>query len=178
MKAPNFFRRIAAFALDYLLISGYIVVLTIAGSIIAFGPLGDEWQSLFSNPWRADLVAFVTLIFPVITYFALMESSESGATWGKRRMRLRVVNLSGERLSRTQALIRSAVKLMPWQLAHTCLFHIPGWPFAPENPPILVIIGFTLVWIGIGFYVVTLAIGPSRRTPYDWAAESRVVVSK
>ena len=177
MEAPKIFTRIAAFALDYLLIAGYLVILTIAGSFLALGPLGDGWQSLLSSPIRMDLVAFVTTVLPVITYFTLLESSESGATWGKRRMRLRVVNLRGERLSRSRAIMRSAVKLMPWQLAHTCLFHIPGWPVAPQDPPTWVMIGLTSVWVAVGAYFVALAIGPTRRTPYDWAAGSRVVVS-
>ena len=43
-QAPNFFRRIAAFALDYLLIAGYLVVLAIVGSILALGPLKDGWR--------------------------------------------------------------------------------------------------------------------------------------
>lgn len=177
-EAPNFFRRIAAFALDYLLIAGYLVVLAIVSSILAFGPLKDGWQGLVSSPERMDCLAFVTAILPVILYFTLLESSEGGATWGKRCMGLRVVHVSGERLSRGRALVRSVVKFLPWQLTHTCLFHIPGWPMETQEPPVWVIVALVLAWVAIGFYVVTLAVGPTRRTPYDWIAGSRVVGSK
>lgn len=79
-EVPNFFKRITAFALDYLLIAGYLVVLAIVSSILAFGPLKDRWQGLISSPERMDCLAFVTAILPVILYFTLLESSESGAT--------------------------------------------------------------------------------------------------
>lgn len=174
-QPPRFFRRIAAFSLDYLLIAGYLAALAIVSSMLAFGPLKDSWKVFVSTPTRADLLAFITAILPVILYFTLMESSESGATWGKRRMRLRVVNLSGQRLSRGQALLRSAIKFLPWQLAHTCLFHIPGWPVKTQEPPGWVMVGLVLVWVLIGFYIVTLMVGPTRRTPYDWIAGSRVL---
>jgi len=177
-QAPNFSRRIAAFALDYLLIAGYLAILATVASILAFGPLEDRWQVLMSNPWHMEVVAFVTSILPVMLYFTLSESSESGATWGKHRMGLRVVHLSGERLVPGRALVRSVVKLLPWQLAHTCLFHIPGWPMETQEPPAWVMGGLVLVWVVIGLYVATLALGPTRRTPYDWVAGSRVVWSR
>lgn len=130
------------------------------------------------SPERMDLLAFVTAVLPVILYFTLQESSVGGATWGKRRMGLRVVHMSGERLSRVRALVRSIVKFLPWQIAHTCLFHIPGWPMEPQEPPVWVIAGLTLVWVAIGLYIVTQAVGPTRRTPYDWISGSRVLRSR
>lgn len=57
--------RIKAFALDYLLILGYMVVLAGAGTLLTLGPVGDRWTLLMSNPIRADLVAFLTLVLPV-----------------------------------------------------------------------------------------------------------------
>jgi hypothetical protein len=174
-ESPSVFRRVAAFALDYVLIVGYLVILAAAGSALAFGPVGDSWQELVGSPGRVDLLAFVAAILPVILYFTLLEGSQGGATWGKRRMRLRVARTSGERLGRRRASVGSAVKFLPWQLAHTCLFHIPGWPLEPQTPPGWVTVGLDLVWVVIGLYVATLAIGRSRRTPYDWIAGSRVV---
>ncbi len=177
-ETPNFFRRIAAFALDYLLIAGYLVVLAMVSSILALGPLKEGWQVLMSSPERMDLVGFVTAILPVILYFTLLESSESGATWGKHRMGLRVVHRSGERLGRGRALMRSVVKFLPWQVQHTCLFHIPGWPMETQEPPVWVVVGVVLAWVVILIYVVTLAVSPTRRTLYDWVSGSQVVMSR
>ncbi|MCK4546182.1 MAG: RDD family protein [Candidatus Eisenbacteria sp.] len=96
----SFAKRIAAFALDWILIAGYLVVLAMVSSTLASGPLRDEWQALISSSVRMELLAFVTAILPVVLYYMILESSEGGATWGKRRMGLRVVNTSGERIGR------------------------------------------------------------------------------
>lgn len=174
-EAPGLFRRIAAFALDYLVSAGYLVVLAIVGSALAFGPLKDEWQTLVASPARMDGLAFLTAVLPVVLYFTLLESSRAGATWGKRRMGLRVIRMGGGRLNRRRALVRSLVKFLPWQLAHTCLFHIPGWPVEPQEPPAWVMAGLVLAMAAVGFCLVTLAVGPTRRAPHDWVAGSRVV---
>jgi uncharacterized RDD family membrane protein YckC len=171
---PSFGRRAAAFALDYLLIVAYLAALGVVGSVLTFGPARDQWQQLVSTPGRMDLVAFSTAVLPVILYFTLLEGSARGATWGKWRMRLRVVRVGGGRLGRRRAFVRAGLKFVPWQLAHTCLVHIPGWPAEPQEPPLWVLLGMVLVWLLIGLYIVT-AVVPGRRTPYDWVAGSQVV---
>ena len=122
-----------------------------------------------------DGMAFLVLVLPVILYFALQESSPWQATLGKRRVGIRVVSAVGERLSRKQAFVRSVLKLLPWQIAHTSIFHIEGLPFAPAEPPPLVMAGFVLVYLLIGIYVLSALISKAYRTPYDWAAGSIVV---
>jgi len=175
--SPSFGKRVAAFALDYLLIAAYLVVLAGAGTALTLGPLGGEWQGFLSSPGRMDLLAFTTTVLPVALYFALLEGSAGGATWGKRRMRLRVVRVGGERLGLGRALLRSAVKFLPWQLAHTCLFGIPGWPVEPQEPPLWVMPGMILTWVLVGTYVVAIAARRDRRAPHDWIAGSQVVAT-
>jgi uncharacterized RDD family membrane protein YckC len=135
LDAPGFWRRVGAFGLDYILISGYLIVLGGVCSFLVFGPLKEHWQGLAAGPVLSDLIAFVMAVLPVMLYFTLLESSVAAATWGKRRMGIKVVRVDGAPLTRARALLRSAIKFAPWQLAHTCLFHIPGWPFATETPP-------------------------------------------
>lgn len=178
MKAPGPARRLGAFGLDYLLILCYLVVLGAIGSVLTLGPFGHAWGRLISTPARLDLVAFVTAVLPVALYFTLLEGSSRGATWGKRRMRVRVVRVGGGELGKGRALLRSAVKLLPWQLAHTCLLHIPGWPVEPQQPPLWVLWGMSLVWVLVGLYVGALVVRKDRRTPYDWVAGSEVVVAE
>jgi len=174
-ETPTVGRRVAAFALDSLLISAYLIVLGGVGWFLASGSTGDGWQEVVSNPGRLDLIVFSTTVLPVIVYFTLLEGSARGATWGKRHMRLRVVRFGNGRLDRRRALLRSVVKFLPWQVAHTCLLHIPGWPANPQEPPSWVIAGMVLVWVLIGFYVIPLAVRADRRTAYDWIAGSHVV---
>lgn len=168
-------RRLLAFALDYLVISAYIVVLTLVTQAAALA--GVSIAGLFANPIRADLFAFLLLILPVMLYFALSESSPRQATWGKGRMRLCVSNVTGQRLTFPRALLRSALKFLPWQIAHTSLFQIPGWPMNVSTVPTGSVIGFTLVWVLIFVYLGFLRFHPAYRTPYDFASGSVVVDS-
>jgi uncharacterized RDD family membrane protein YckC len=171
--------RTKAFAYDYLLISGYIILLAAVTMAIAkiAGLLGFSliWPE---NPILADLMAFLTLVLPVALYFTLTESSPRQATWGKRKAGIRVVDANGGTLSRKRALVRSLLKLLPWQIAHTCIFHLPGWPLEVTRVPPAVTAGFVLIYVLVGFYIAVALISKKNRTPYDWAAGSYMIVLK
>ena len=172
----GFFKRIYAFALDYLVIAGYLLLLTgvILGSNFLFGSF-EIWSSTFESPIIRDLVAFFTGILPVILYFTFQESSAAQATWGKRKIGLKVVDKRGERLSKLRALGRSLLKFFPWQLAHTALFNIPGWPMAPETPATWVVICMVMSQGLVIIYLLFLAIHKAHQTPYDFVAGTYVI---
>jgi uncharacterized RDD family membrane protein YckC len=169
-------RRLAAFAWDYLVIAAYALVLSAISSLI-WSRLSGRIPGGEGNPWLYDLLAFTTLVLPVILYFAFSEASRAQATWGKRRTGLRVVSLEGTRLTISRSLLRSALKFLPWQIAHTSLFHIPGWPMAPETVPASATAGFIVSFALVAVYLVTLARADGR-TAYDRAAGSRVAVAQ
>jgi uncharacterized RDD family membrane protein YckC len=127
------------------------------------------------NPILADLMASVTLVLPVALYFSLNESSPKQATWGKRKTGLRMVNANCGTLTRKQAFMRSLVKLLPWQMAHTCIFHVPGWPLEVSKLPSVVIVGYVLLYVLVGIYIASALISKNHRTPYDWAANTYVI---
>ena len=172
-------KRLKAFTFDYLIICGYIILLA-AGTMAIVkisGLLGTplQWPE---NPILADLMAFITLVLPVILYFTFQESSPRQSTWGKRKAGIRVVNANGGRLTWLQAFIRSLVKMIPWQIAHTCLFHIPGWPLAVTTISSAVSAGFALMYVLVGLYIASALISKKHRTPYDWASGAYVIVEK
>ena len=169
--------RIIAFSLDYVLICGYIVFLAAVSTLVRRGPLRHRVDSLFVTPTRRDLVAFVTLILPVMLYFAYYESSPQRATWGKRTWGLQVVDVHGKRLSRARALTRAALKFLPWQVAHTSLFHIPGWPMTATSVPPAAQVGLGLVWVMVGAYVVSMMTSKHHQTLYDQLLGSIVIQS-
>ena len=177
IQYAGFAKRLKAFMFDYLIICGYILLL-IAATLAVIKIAGLMGLSLRwpENPLEADLIAFVTLVLPLILYFTLQESSPKQATWGKRKAGIRVVNVNGGRLTRRQAFVRSVVKLIPWQIAHTSLYHIPGWPLAVTAVPPVAITGFVLVYLLVGIYVASALISKKLRTPYDWAAGSYVII--
>jgi uncharacterized RDD family membrane protein YckC len=145
----GFAKRLKAFAFDYLIIVGYIIVLAVATMAViktaGFMGLSLRWPE---NLFLADLMAFVTLILPVALYFTLQESSPK------------------------QAFVHSLVKLLPWQITHTCIFQIGGFTFTPVEPSPLVITGFILVYLLVGVYVASALVSKRHRTPYDWVAGS------
>jgi uncharacterized RDD family membrane protein YckC len=170
--------RLLAFALDYIIISAYLVALVGLSVVIARTGAGPGFRALFSNPNSAELTAFLLLVLPVLLYFALFESSRWQATWGKRVLGLRVVTTTGARVGFLRALWRNALKLIPWELTHACLWRIPGWPFAPETPPLWITVGLILVWVVVVVYVLSLVFSRTGQTLYDWLAGVRVVRAK
>jgi uncharacterized RDD family membrane protein YckC len=168
-------RRLAAFALDYLVIVGYLIALTLASVGLVYG-LGWSVSTTLANPLVADGLTFLTLVLPIILYFSLQESSLTQATWGKRKLGLRVVTATGARLSRARGFVRSLLKFLPWQLAHTSIYHIPGWPLASGDLTPFTMVGLILVWILAGAYMLSALISKTHRTPYDWLSGAYVVV--
>lgn len=169
--------RVFAFALDYVLICAYIIVLALASFLLLSGPLQSYAGQLFATPFSRDLIAFSTLILPVLCYFIACERSATQATWGKHRFGLQVVDSVGRRISIRRAIIRNSAKFAPWQLAHTCLFHIPGWPLTPQTPPVTVLFGFGIVWLLLGASITSILISSRRQALYDYLASTLVVMS-
>lgn len=175
-RYAGFLPRLGAFALDLIPILGYILVVLAVGLAITLGLFKGQATGRLAHPVLFDFIAFLTVILPATLYFAIQESSPKKATWGKRRLGLQVITQKGGRLDFGQALLRSAIKLLPWQIAHTCLFHIPGWPFAVQSFPVWVMTGFIVLYLIVAVYLLFLLIKP-HRTPYDWIAGT-VVVNK
>ena len=169
-----FWRRLLAFALDYIIISVYLGLLVALSVVIAQTPAGPGFRALFGDPNSAELTAFLLLVAPVLLYFAVFESSRWQATWGKRALGLRVVTTGGAPVSFLRALWRNLLKLIPWELTHACLWRIPGWPLAPETPPLWVTVGLILVWVIVAVYVVSLVLSRDGQTLYDRLADVRV----
>src|SRR5260370_15657724 len=122
-------RRIAAFGVDYLIIAAWIGLITAVG----FGTsaiLGIETGPVVSqtDKLRGHAMAFLSLTLPVILYFAIAESSQWQATVGKRALCLRVQTGAGARVGLGRRLARPAVKFLPWEMAHTAIWHVPASP--------------------------------------------------
>lgn len=163
--------RVKAFSADYLFISFYIVLVTIISFFIQlFSP--NIIQVLFGNPLSGQLSGFILITLPVTLYFTLLESSSHQATWGKRWQGIKVMYNDGKRLSRTRALSRTALKFIPWELAHTCIWQMSGNNQEPEP---IILVGFISVWIIVGIYLLTLLNSSKKQTLYDQVTNTFVV---
>ena len=176
IQYAGFAKRLKGFVFDYIPIAAYIIILfgVTMGVIKAMDLLGRplRWPE---NPLLGDMIAFFTLVLPVILYFTLQESSTRQATWGKRKVGIRVIDDHGGRLTRKRAFVRSLVKFLPWQIAHTSLFHWEGWPMSPAEPAPMVLVGIGLAYVLVGVYIASALFSKKQRTPYDWAAGSYVI---
>jgi uncharacterized RDD family membrane protein YckC len=161
-------QRVLAFMFDFLIIVGYILILLVIGVGVNF--LSGE-ITLLASPIALNILAFVVLVLPVILYFAFQESSSQQATWGKRRAKIKVAPVQGARMSLWQSLLRSAVKFLPWQLAHVSVIYI--WYGSQST---IFLIGSLIAQGLVIVYIMCLWLGKRHRTPYDWLAGTCVVV--
>jgi uncharacterized RDD family membrane protein YckC len=95
----GFWRRLAAYAIDYLLVFVASGVLAAAAQVV--GLVGESPQQL----WLAVLAGY-------FLYYVLLESSPWQATVGKRTLGLKVTNLQGERVGLARAAARFVAKAL------------------------------------------------------------------
>lgn len=171
MIAAPPWRRIAAYFVDYL-----VFMLPLLGvlSLGSWALLSLGISPFSDNVWLNQGIVILVLTVPVVLYFALSEASRSQATIGKRLLKVSVVDVNGHRVTLKQAMLRAIIKFLPWEFFHTIYWRWEGFPINPAPPTTLQLIGMTIGWLVIGWFVVCLCVG-SRRTPYDWAAGTTVV---
>jgi uncharacterized RDD family membrane protein YckC len=162
--------RTLAFALDYLIIVLYLAILILFGILVGqMFPSGVSF--LFGNAFTAQATGFVLLTLPIGLYFALFEARSW--TLGKRQRGLKVLRLNGQTLGLSLSFKRTALKLLPWELSHTCI-----WQLRFEQLPSGVIVaGFILVWVLVGANILSLLTSDRRQTLYDKILGIVVVVS-
>ncbi|MEO8931850.1 MAG: RDD family protein [Lacisediminihabitans sp.] len=171
---PSFGRRLLAILIDYALIVAYLAVLTLVAVVVA-GMTGGFAHWLAFGTLGAELLGFVTLVLPVGIYLYAAEASVWQATVGKRALRLRVIDeTNGGRPGRIRILVRTVVKLIPWELAHFFVWQAVAAGSLSVFP----------VWVSVGIaganllpiaYVVCVLLQRERRGPHDLVAGTRVV---
>jgi len=173
VKPPaGFWKRTSAFALDYILILGYLL------GLVAVSWLAGTWfnanQGLFAVRIRAQLVAFMLVTLPVTLYFAFFESSARQGTWGKQRLKIKVADRFGKRVTLWRAFGRTLLKFVPWEISHTLIWQIY---FSPQTEVVWVSYGFALVYLLIGLNVISLVMTRTRQTLYDLLTQTYVITA-
>lgn len=110
----GFWLRLKAFAYDYLLIFMYLLLVLIV-SLFLVPSLQELFQTSRS---AAQLMGFLLVTFPVSLYFVVTDSRICRQSFGKRKMRIRVVDASNCPISIYRAIFRTALKFLPWELSH------------------------------------------------------------
>jgi uncharacterized RDD family membrane protein YckC len=164
-------RRIGAFAIDWCLAAAYVGALT--AIIFTTGFVRLESPDTTADRVAGQLLAFAVLTGPVILYFSLMEASHWQATIGKRLLGVRVVGPADARLTVARSLARSALKFLPWEVAHTAIWHSSDRPFLDEPSPLTLTVMLAAQVVALWF-AGALFVGTGR-TPYDRVVQTRVV---
>lgn len=164
-------RRLVAFAYDYILIAIYIGILT--ATTLGLTALGRPLDRLFADAVSSDLSAFFLLILPVIVYFGWQEGSTRQSSWGKRRVGLRVTSAKGQPIGYTQSFLRSILKFVPWQMAHTAIFQLT---FANSGPTIGIYLLLAAAYGLAIVYIVAIWRRQDHRALYDELAGTAVIL--
>lgn len=152
----GFWRRLAAYLIDGLIVGAASLVLVVLLHL-ALGEMGSAF---------ANVLSFVG----TVAYFAYLESSEWQATVGKRVLGMRVVDADGYRLSGLHALGRYVSAAVNWLLLG---FGYLVVAFHPEKRGLHDLIAQTrvvledpndtqtptLAWIVIGVYALVVMLG-------------------
>lgn len=161
-------RRLWAFACDYMLIVLYLGALGAAAFALS------QISQWFSQASTAHMASFLLVTLPIGAYFAFCEASASGATVGKRLMRIQVRRFDGSRLALSASLLRTAIKFTPWELSHTAIWR---YRFAStvQTQDWVATSLLTTAWLLIVLNLGCVAADKRRRTLYDFVAGSIVV---
>lgn len=168
-------RRLAALGLDYVVILAWMIVLGVVSTVVFLirGELPDTLGTI--GPLGSQLVYFLLLTFVVGVYLYRTESGPHHATWGKRKLGLEVRAADGAAPNRTKILLRTIVKLLPWEGAHffvwqmMYVYYREGYE---SEPPPWIFVGLNAASVAALFYVaMVLATG---RGPHDAAAGTTV----
>lgn len=105
-EIPEFFRRLLALVIDIIIQILYLVLaMRILNSIIK--------SMIFSSDSAGFDISALALVFavPIFVYHIVQESLMNGQSFGKRIMKLRVVNENGGRASISQFMIRWLLRI-------------------------------------------------------------------
>jgi uncharacterized RDD family membrane protein YckC len=165
-SAASLPRRGVAALLDALVVA-LLVALAIAAVEVAARSLG-----LAAAQRRALELAGASL--PIWIYFAAAEGSRLQATFAKRWLGLRVVDLYGGRIGWRRASLRAAVKLAPWIVALIALtFPEPAFVTSAVGLPKLLFAAYA----GFGLYLAAAVMTLKKQSVHDLAAGTYVVRS-
>ena len=128
MSYANFWRRFAAYAIDWLLgaVLSYVVVEwlispwlkpLIDGAAMAVGAGTESWLHMLELDTAGGIVLLLLQFAVIAAYYVFQEASRHQAAVGKRAMGLVVANMQGQRISHGQALGRWAAALLSSVLA-------------------------------------------------------------
>ena len=164
-------RRLIAFSIDYLLILFYAGLLFLSSLLIQY--LSTK-QLAEPSPLYGQLIGFFSLTLPVFLYFLISEKSRQKGTIGKRISNIQV-EMVGNRPATTQQLfIRSFLKFLPWEIAHTGVHWVLFYSRNNEQTPFWVYALLIVPQLAAIFYFITIILTKGNGSFYDKIAGTKI----
>jgi uncharacterized RDD family membrane protein YckC len=163
-------RALASRMLDYGVIFGAsagIQTLTAA----TLGVPSVDW--FVDRSWLLSIWTATTMSVPMWTYNTALVAGPRQATLGHRALGVSVVTLDGQPVSAGRSLLRSAVMLMGWELAHVAMF-VPR-NFATEDAAPWQYVGLVAATAYLMADIVTVVATGGRRSIADLVVGTRLV---
>ncbi|HPV07254.1 MAG TPA: RDD family protein [Aggregatilineales bacterium] len=164
-------RRLLAYILDiailYGVLAGGLQTLTRA----LFGV--PDYARLAQMPVRLEGWVLLTISLPTWLYFIICDV-RGGSTLGKRVLGLRTRAASGGPVGLGQAVARTALKLIPWELTHISVL-VPNPMWNPgTTPAISQTVGLVAANLLMLAYLVVLVLQGGHRSVHDLIAGTSV----
>jgi uncharacterized RDD family membrane protein YckC len=155
--------RLAAYAIDVVVLAAVLLPLSFAiGSVI-----GTE----LSTGMAVWIRSLLTISLPAWAYFIATDHLAGGRSLGKRVLGLRARMLDGGTLGWGPSVLRTALKLLPWELTHLAFFALAPRLGAFEG--IQVVVSGTAYALMIAYLVVAVR-NDGRRSVPDLVAGTTV----
>ena len=163
MSTPLILRRSAAYFVDVALL------------FAALGPMAFLVRSVVGvrpvTGFEIWVVTLTSFSIPVWLYFALCDASRTGATVGKRVVGLAVrPHGPSGRVGLPRAVLRTAVKLAPWEIAH-----VVGFALADVIGPAVQMTGLVVANVLAVVWFGSAVVTGGSRSVHDLAAGAQVV---
>lgn len=164
-------KRILAFMIDYMFIVLYASALYGA---VSFLDSFFSIQSIIENsPFKGQLVGFITMTVPVVSYFIIFEGGSRRATIGKRILKLYVKVASNHR-DLMSIVKRNVIKFFPWEIAHLGIHWSIYYNRQHIEPPLWVWVTLIVPQLIIVVYFVSIIIDREGRSVYDKVSHTKV----
>lgn len=161
-----FLKRLVAYGLDFVLLAFVLVGIQ---SILFLTTSGFPFDYL-DQGYEIEIWVLLTMSVPVWLYFTWREGHK-GQTMGKRLLKLVVTNHDGSKIRFHQALIRTGIRLLPWEMTHLIiLVPTPWWSVGQPDPR-------SLIWVPnvlLILYVIVLLASKGEKGLHDYITGTRV----
>lgn len=137
--------RLIAYVIDFIVLA----VLLVSIQLMIYFATGG-WMDQLQSGLAIEVWVLLTFSTPVWTYFIYCEYRK-GQTLGKKLLNLKVESIDGQKIKLWQAVIRTGIKLLPWELTHLIILLPEPWWSHPEEPNYWIFIPNGLIVLYIFF---------------------------